>query len=507
MEYRIKPSLRKEHNPSLIHQLSHDIVHHIHKPYILLSEDKEMNKLIKILPAFMVIALILSSCAQATQAPAPAATQMPATQAPATQVPTAVPPTATTAPKVALTYWDNMSSDSTTFQDKLISEFEAAHPNITITHVNMSLNDLQVKLPVAMSSGVGPDLVEADVSPQWLGTYVKTGEVYPLDDAYTQYGWDKSVFQWAQVRVTYQGKRYAVGHEFETLGLMYNKKIFTDLKLQVPQTLEDLETVMDAIKKDGHYTPMMLAAGSASPWNTIHMINAIGYGQIPMDVVNATTPIGTGSYLDPAWKATLVKFQSWVQKGYFPTNASSYDWDTQNSLFCSGKVAMLTQGTWDFGAIVDCAKTSNLDWGYAPFPVPAGKPFQAYIGIGSGFYVPNYVAKDPATLKATLDFLDFLISPAVATRWVTEAKLFPAVPFDQTAANLSEQQLAALAIVTKAGATGGGPIAICFNNSGDELTLWQSGLEGIVAGKTNIDTFLTQLDTQLKKDQAAWLAK
>jgi len=476
-----------------------------------------MSKFMKLIPIIVIVAMVLSACAQATQAPI-AATQIPATQAPATQVPpTQVPPTevsatatevpATEAPKIELTYWDNMDSSTVPFQDGLIKEFEAAHPNITINHQNYSLNDMQVKLPTALSSGVGPDLVEADVSPQWLGTYVKSNQILPLDDAYTQYGWDKRVFQWAQDRVTYDGKRYAVGHEFETLGLMYNKKIFTELGIQVPQTLEELEAAMDKIKQDGKYTPMMLASGSASPWNTIHMFNAIAYGIVPMDVVNATTPLGNGSYLDPSWKAALEKFQSWIDKGYYPENASTYDWDTQNSLFCAGKVAMLTQGTWNFGSLTQCATENNLDWGFAPFPVPEGKPFQAYIGIGSGFYAPAYISKDPTREKAVLDFLDFIISPENATLWVTEAKIFPAVPFDKSAANLSEQQLSALAIVDKAGATGGGPIPICFNNSNDELEIWKSGLEGMVLKQTNIDTFLQQLNTQLKADQAAWAAK
>jgi raffinose/stachyose/melibiose transport system substrate-binding protein len=491
-----------------------------------------MNKLNKIFPIVMMVAILLSACSPAaqstatsepqsaatqpavqTQAPATEAaapTQASATQIPATGSQSTTAPTAAAAAsneKVTLTYWDNMDSSTIPFQDTLIKEFEAAHPNVMVTHVNMSLNDLTVKLPVAMSSGTGPDIIEADVSPQWLGTYVKAGQILALDDAYTQYGWDKRVFPWAQVRVTYNGKRYAVGHEFETLGLMYNKKIFSDLGIQVPQTLEDLEAAMDKIKKDGKYTPMMLAAGSASPWNTIHMVNAIAYGIVPIDVVNATTPIGKGTYMDPSWKKSLEKFQSWINAGYFPKNASSYDWDTQNSLFCAGKVAMLTQGTWDFSGVSDCAKSANIDWGFAPFPVSSGNPFQAYIGIGSGFYVPSYVSKDAARQKAALDFIDFLINPDNATRWVKEASIFPAVPFDQSAANLTEQQKSALAIVMKAGDKGGGPVPICFNNSQDELKLWQSGLEGMVAGKTNIDTFLKDLDTQLKKDQAAWASK
>lgn len=198
-----------------------------------------MSKLMKIIPIIVIIAMVMSACAQATQA-TEVATQVPATQVPATKVPaTQVPPTkvpatatqipATEAPKIELTYWDNMDLSTVPFQDALIKEFEAAHPNITINHQNLSLNDMQVKLPTALSSGVGPDLVEADVSPQWLGTYVKSNQILSLDEAYTQYGWDQRVFQWAQDRVTYDGKRYAVGHEFETLGLMYNKKIFAEL--------------------------------------------------------------------------------------------------------------------------------------------------------------------------------------------------------------------------------------------------------------------------------------
>src|SRR5205823_171141 len=176
-------------------------------------------------------------------------------------------------------------------QKKILETFAKSHPNVTIEDVFIPFDDMSKKLPTAISSGIGPDIIYADVAPQFLGDYVKANRILPLDDAYTQYGWDKRVFDWAQKRVTYFGHRYALGHEVEDLTLMYNQKIFDELGLKVPTTLEELETTMQAIKDNGKYTAMMLATGPG-PWNGFHMMHAIAYATMDTAKVLDTTPQG-----------------------------------------------------------------------------------------------------------------------------------------------------------------------------------------------------------------------
>ena len=405
---------------------------------------------------------------------------------------------------VTITYWENILDDGGV-QDAIIADFQEANPNVTVNRVPIQYADMQVTLPTAMGSGTGPDVVYFDVDPASLGTFIKADKVLSLEQAYEDYGWADRVFPWAQRRTTYFDERYAVGHELETLGLIYNKKIFDELGLEVPQTLDELEAAMATLKEDGRYVPMMLAAGPGGPWNAFHMMNAIAYATIPMDDIYAATPQGTGTY-DQAWVDAFTRFDDWNKAGYFPEQAGAIDWDNHWAMFCAGEVAMLTQGTWLFNPISEC-ETENpegLDFEVAPWPVPEGDPFQAYVGLGSGWYVSSAVAEDPARQKAALDFVDALISDEAATAWVRDAQLFPAVPFDRSAVTLTPQQEQAIDIIEKAGPDGGGPLPIGFQNSPEEATTWGQVLQGLVAGSETPQGAVDKINVDLKNAQEAW---
>jgi raffinose/stachyose/melibiose transport system substrate-binding protein len=407
---------------------------------------------------------------------------------------------------ITITYWETFGPQDGGVNDLVIKEFEASHPNVKIERVFVPFGDMSMKLRTALASGEGPDLIYGDQQPAFLGSYVKADQILPLDAAYQEYGWDQRVFGWAQKRVSYFGHVYGVGHEVEDLMLMYNGKIFDELGLQVPTTLEELETVMQTIKDKSDYTPMMLATGGGGPWNGIHMINAIAYATMDVSKVLETTPQGTGTYDDPDWLNVLNIYQKWAKAGYFYKDANAVDWEGHWSLFCAGQVAMLTQGTWLFKPISDCeAENPDLfDFKVAPFPVAAGRPYQAYVGIGSACYLSADVANNPDLEIATLEFLDALISPDAAVHWVQDAQLFPAVPFDQSQVTLTEQQVVALDIIDMAGSEGGGPVPICFNNSAEELEVWQSVVQGLFAGTMTPEESIKQLNEKLVASQEAW---
>jgi raffinose/stachyose/melibiose transport system substrate-binding protein len=404
---------------------------------------------------------------------------------------------------ITITYWENLIDDGGV-QDEVISKFEASHPGVTVNRVTLQLDDLSVKLPSALGTKAGPDLVYGDVSPQFLGSYVKAGRVLDMSDAYGTYGWNDRVYPWAKERASYNGKVYGVGHEVEDLGLMYNKKIFAELGISVPKTLQQLTDAMATIKAKSTYTPMTLACANGC-YNGIHVINDITYATMPTATALAATPAGNGAYTDTGWLGVLQTFKAWNDAGYFTKGANGIDFDNHWADFCAGKAAMLTQGTWLFKTIDDCAAQSNgaLDWGNAPFPVADGLPFQAYVGIGSGWFAPSNLSADPDKEKAVLDLIDAFISPEAANAWVTKAQIFPAVPFDDSAVKLTEQQKASLQIITAAGKNGGA-VPIAFNNSAAESQVWATGLQGIVDGSTTPEQLIQQLQAQLAKSQAAW---
>jgi len=409
--------------------------------------------------------------------------------------------------KITIEYWENFIGSSAA-QNWAIEQIEAKYPNLKIESVNYHITDMEVKLPTALASGTGPDIVYADLNPKWLGRFVNEGLAIPLTDAFEKYGWGERVFDWAQEFATYGGEIYGIGHEFEVLGLAYNKKIFDELGLEPPETLEELEALMQTIKDNSDYVPMMYGCGEGCP-NGIHMFNAIAYAVVPVPKVLAATPLGDGSYLEPEWEEALEILQSWMEAGYFNDDALSYTWEGHWGRFCNGEIAMLTQGSWLFKTLSDCAAENpdRFEFGWTAFPVPEGRPFQAYVGVGSGWWLTSKLAADPVKQEIALEFLDLLISDEAVVKWITEDQIFPAVRVDLDAVDLTEQQVTALEVAERAGRDGGGPLPICWNNSQEETDVWASGFQAMFIERMDPDQLLQDVDEVLKKYQAEWKEK
>src|SRR4028118_2011377 len=77
----------------------------------------------------------------------------------------------------------------------------------------------------------------------------EAGLLYDMTDAYEEHEWE--VFDFAKERVTFDGKLYGVPGELETIGVFYNKDVFTELGLEQPESLEDLRAASETIRDAG----------------------------------------------------------------------------------------------------------------------------------------------------------------------------------------------------------------------------------------------------------------
>ena len=406
--------------------------------------------------------------------------------------------------QITINYWGFEGGTTTETAKKVISDFEAAHDNVKINAVVMDTADFDMKLPSTLGTDSGPDIVYTGTEPNHLGRYVNVGQVSNLSDVWEENGWNKLAPS-TQERLTYDGDPYAVGNELETVGLMYNKKIFEKLGLSAPDSLADLETDMDTILKEGvGITPMILACGGPC-YAGLHMMHALGYAMIPTaDIQNATAD-GDGSYDDGQWVKVLQKFDEWNQKGYFSADASGIPDENHWASFCSGETAMMVKGPWMFSAMSDCEKENPdlFEFGFVPFPVEDGLPFQAYVGTGKAWMLSSSLDDNQEKRDLCVELVAAMTNQDTFKSWIETDQRFPAMEFDGADYELTGPQQDALGIIQKAGENGGA-VDVGFNNSAAETTVWVSGLQGILSGKQTPEQVIDQLQTQLESDQAAW---
>ena len=286
-----------------------------------------------------------------------------------------------------------------------INGFEEENPDITVSVEALPLENMRTVLQTQLRSGEGPDVFSWGSGPGYAGALAEAGLLYDLTDAYEEYDWP--IYDFAQEQVTFDGEIVGVPGEMETIGLFYNEDIFSDLGLEQPQDLGDLEAAAEEILASGI---VPIAVSDQEGWQGGHLLSMSLSSRIGSDGMNAILS-GEESWNSPDVVSALKVWEDYNSAGYLPEFPTSLSYDGANALFFSGEAAILPTGSWMIEGI-----NENVDFevGYIPFPSEDGAGiFTA--GLGSGPYISAKSTKTDAALK----FVDFLVSEEHG-RWTVE---------------------------------------------------------------------------------------
>ncbi|WP_026504925.1 extracellular solute-binding protein [Butyrivibrio sp. NC3005] len=318
-------------------------------------------------------------------------------------------PQLTTEP-LTITLWDISTEDpGKSNVEGAVKRFMADYPNITVNQVHQQNDNYKQQLVVAMSSGQAPNIYC-----HWGGgpmaEYYKSGFANDITEMYAKY--DHPDFVDAAVaQSTYDGKMLAIPYSGLTgCDIFYNKTIFSDLGLEVPTTIDELEDVCDKLKAKG-IIPFSLA--NASKWTgSMYYMYLVARHSGNAEFDAAYTQENGGTFTSPAFIYAGEKIQEWVKKGYFPdgVNSLSADDNQDRALLYDGSAAMMLHGSWQVSGI----KADNEEWynkniGVFRFPedseakasgVPQNVEIGTAIGMGLTF---NCFKKDGSVDQEMLD--------------------------------------------------------------------------------------------------------
>lgn len=138
---------------------------------------------------------------------------------------------------------------------KVIEQFEALHPNVTIEAEYGGNDGYHDKLATQLASGTAADIVQVD--PEIFPTYVSTGD-YFLD--YNEYGMDVSNFEEAYISLSingrYDGKQLGLPSGISGAGILVNKDLADAIGLDFSKTY-DWEGLIEMGKKVREYDDSM----------------------------------------------------------------------------------------------------------------------------------------------------------------------------------------------------------------------------------------------------------
>jgi len=321
--------------------------------------------LFALLSLMVIFAMLLGACQPApapTEAPKQEAKQAEApkeevkpTEAPKEEVKPTEAPKAEAKPaeeKVTITIESWRNDDIKIWSDSIIPAFEKSHPNIHVVFQPSAPAEYNGILNTKLEGGTAGDLITCRPFDASLKLFDK-GYLTSLNDlkGMENFG-DVAKSAW----ITDDGKTvFCVPMASVIHGFFYNKDAFDKAKVQPPATVDEFFKVLDAIKKEGSYTPM--AMGTADLWESATMgFQNIGPNYWKGEEGRKALIAGTGKFTDAPYVETFKQLAAW--KPYLPEGAEGVKYPDSQVLFTSGKAAIYPTGSWETSVFEDQVKDS-----------------------------------------------------------------------------------------------------------------------------------------------------
>lgn len=319
------------------------------------------------------------------------------------------------------------SEERIKMMDQTIAIFNKKHPNVTINH-SADGGNYEQSLKLAFSSGEGQDIVYLDDAKQQM--LQKNDYLMDITEDVKSRGWlDKQVsgaIEYNNLRTpdTY----YSVPFLMAPVVVFYNKKIFEELNLTPPTSVEQYNAILEKAKTAGK-VPMENAG--LNNFNLMWSVFSLLYGQVDMKNVNDFYYLKDVSKpLEDAMVSSLASVNEWVKNGYYRKDMSSIDYNAIPTLFAKGETAMVVDGDWNLPAYKDL----DFPVGVFAFPVTDGNLPNTIVNSTDGAWALN-ANLTPEKKEAALDFIDIFMDPEVVKIW-SEGGLTSSVKVDSSSFSL-----------------------------------------------------------------------
>ncbi len=245
--------------------------------------------------------------------------------------------------KVVLRFANWASAEQSTREniEKVIADFEASHPGVTIENIAIPFDQVRQQLITMAAGGNPPDV--AQLSGPWSQELGPLGVLRDLHEFTTP---AELADNWAGglQAGTYEGKLYAIPFGLSPHGLWYNKKLLAQAGYSAPpQTMDELNDMMASMRRSlppevypigVDTTKIDYALVGFWPWLLTYGARPMYYGDM-----NFNTPDTRQAF---AW------LQMIAQNGYTPLGQQIKE---ERELMAKGQIVMKLDGPYTVGIL------------------------------------------------------------------------------------------------------------------------------------------------------------
>jgi raffinose/stachyose/melibiose transport system substrate-binding protein len=304
--------------------------------------------------------------------------------------------------------------------DQIIADFEAENPDIRIVQNNVAEPETAMRTMLVREDV--PDVITLNAN-GGLGQLMRAGVFHdftgdPLVDQINP------VVQDILGDIGFaDGEVNALGYVNNANGILYNRAIFAEHGLDVPETWDELIAVCEALEAAG-VAPIYGSLGDAA--STVPAFNALGAYPAQGDFFDRLRAEGEDLGPDspvsferdfPGVLERQAQLYEHTQEG---NRGGSYD--EGNAAFANGEVAMHLQGIWALSPIQDM----NSDIDAAMFPYPWDDDPDERVLV-SGVDVAVLIGRDTPHFEEARRFVEYLFERGVQEQFAANQNMIPSL--------------------------------------------------------------------------------
>jgi len=308
-----------------------------------------------------------------------------------------------------ISFWTTVGHGDAALIADVIAQFNMLHPEVSISFVYMEGEAYKTRISVMAASNQLPDVFNYWVGEQF-NMLARSGNIRDLTAMLDANPELKNSFVLNSLdAVTINGRIYGLPSAITHKMIFYNKRIFYENDLRVPDTYDEFLEIIDVLNSRG-ITPIVV--GGMDRWPLLswfaHLAQRIGGTQLYMDVI-----AGNLTFTEPSFVSAGEYYRDLAQRGFIH-GAMAIDADTADAIFADGGGAMMLTGVWSIPAYIANPATVD-DFGFFTFPVIEGGTGGSgyfYGGIANTFAMSN----SSENMEIAEAFLMFLMSEEIQTK-------------------------------------------------------------------------------------------
>lgn len=297
--------------------------------------------------------------------------------------------------------------------EKLCEEFSKEHPNINVKFEHIPYGQIMAKLTTQIIGGEPPDV--ADLLDRWAKHFAGMDALIPINE-YIPEGFENIFLPEHWKYMESEGKQIGVPYCVGIQALLYNKDIFSEVGIPVPEKFEDawswhqLLKIAKEVKEKANLRYGFVHWPFSTPSRISQYLVAEGGSVLSEDLtkpaIDSPIAIRFLTEVQETFTTGLVPPENWLAGQTWP--------DPMLKLFTLGRVALRCgSGGHEIRGLIEI---TDFEWGFTPMPTTLAVPGSLVMFKGGRHPHP----------KEAFEFISYLIRPDILLKTAVPLFSIPA---------------------------------------------------------------------------------